>query len=228
MGLFLAPKREALAFGRIPATRLLKDRTTVFQNLCLPANLVLNGGTNIGNRVQVLHLRTGAQSVCTLRTQGDVGVAAHLPLLHVTVRDTGVNNELAQRIEEGYCLGRTVEIRLRHNLSQRYTGAVKINDSFKRLMGQLTGIFLQVNSIERHPAVLALDIPRRTGQLDLHLSTYTERLLVLCQLVILRRVRVKVIFAIPLTDFRDLTLQHEAQLGALLNRRMIENRQRTR
>ncbi len=74
---------------------------TAKQNLLLPAYLGLDGGLYIARAVQVLCLCTGAELCRALGLQGDIGVAAHLALFHVTVADAGVGSQQAQCLQKG-------------------------------------------------------------------------------------------------------------------------------
>ena len=53
-------------------------------------------------------------------------------------------------------------------------------------MGQLTGIFFEVDAVELHPTVVTGGVACGVGQFDLDLATETERLIVLCELIVLR------------------------------------------
>ena len=137
-------------------------------------------------------------------------------------------DQLDEGIEEGDRFLGGMEVGFGHDLREGYPGAVEINDGIKGLVAEFAGVFLQVNPVEFNAAVFALHIPRGAGQLDLNETPQAKRLLVLRELIVLRRVGIKVIFAVPFTDFCDFTPEHEAQLRAGLNRGVVEHRQGSR
>ena len=80
-----------------------------------------------------------------------------------------------------------------------------------------------MDTVERDPAVLSLDITGWPGQFDLDLTADAEWLLILCELVVFRRVWVEIILTIPLTDFGNLAAKHQAELSALFDRGVIQH-----
>ena len=66
-----------------------------------------------------------------------------------------------------------------------------------------------------------------TGKFDLHVTPVTNRLIVLGNLIVLGRVGIEVVFAIPLADLGNVAVQHESRLDDGIERRLVHHRQGT-
>ena len=133
-----------------------------------------------------------------------------LALLHIAVGDAAVDHRLPERRQVGIGFLGRVHRRLGDNLHQRRAGAVVIDERTGGGMVELANVFLEMDTRERDFFVLAHDVARRTGQFDLDGTADADRLVELGNLVIFRRVGIKIIFAIPFADRRDFAAQHEA------------------
>ena len=96
-----------------------------------------------------------------------------------------------------------------------------------RALGAAAG---KIGSDERkvHPLVLAAYAARRARKLDLNLAADAERLVVLGNLVVLWRVGIPVVFAVPLALLRDRAAEHQAHLNHQVDRRLVDRGQYAR
>ena len=163
------------------------------------------------DRVQVLELDLRPESRLADGPDRDVGVAAQLALLHVAVRDPAVDHDGLQRRQVGEGLVGAADHGLRDDLHQRRARPVEVDERVPVAVVQLAHVLLEVDAGERDRPVLAHDVARRAGQLDLDLAPPAERLVVLGDLVVLGRVRVEVVLPVPLADGRDLAAEEEAR-----------------
>src|SRR5699024_6448398 len=111
------------------------------------------------------------------RTQRHVGVAAHVAALHAGLADAEAARDVADRAEVrlrdlgGAVLG-AVD-RMRHDLDERYTGAVVVDERTRCALDaargsadvrELARVLLHVRALDRHDDDLAV------GELDLDRS----------------------------------------------------------
>ena len=101
-------------------------------------------------------------------------------------------------------------------------------------MGRFARIFLEVNTRQRHrrqhpvrpgPTPLVL---RKILVIQRDPATHDQRLVILADLIILRHVRIEIIFAIPFTKFRSDSAEKLAGENRHLNGFLVEDRQRSR
>jgi hypothetical protein len=123
------------------------------------------------------------------------------------------------------------EDRLRHDLDERHTGAVVVDE---RVLGtldapgraadvrQLAGILLHVGALDRHLEAGAV------GEFDLDGALEGDRLVVLADLVVLREVRVEVVLAREPRRRGDLAAEREAEADRVMHRLLVDDRQRAR
>src|SRR5690606_37868328 len=155
----------------------------------------------------VLDLDLGAEGFLPAGPDGDVGVAAEATLLHVRVRDVEVAHGLPQLPEERGRLGAGVHVRLRHELHQRRSGAVHIDQRVALgavvAVEEPSGVLLEVDALE-------VDGLRAAVDLDLEFAAEAEGLVELGDLVALHQVRIGVVLAVELRVARNLAAEREA------------------
>ena len=94
-------------------------------------------------------------------------------------------------------------------------------------MIELADILFEMDARERNPLVLAHHIAGGAGQLDLDRAADADRLIVLGNLIILRRIGIEIIFAVPFADGGDFAAQHQARLDDGVERGLVHHRQGT-
>ena len=177
------------------------------------------------DRVEVLQLYLGAEFRFADGTDGDVRVAAQLALLHVAVGNAAVDHRGPERRQVGERLLGRVHRRIGYNFHQRRAGAVVVDQGIGRAVVELADILLEVNPGERNSHVLAHHVAGGAGQLDFHRTAEADRLVVLGNLVVLRRVRIEIVFPVPFADRRDLAAQQQARLDDGVECRLVHHRQ---
>ncbi len=145
LGVLLRALRHGYAPRVVPAEGLLHDSATRLQNINLSPNLVFQRLGNHADTVQVLDLRARAQHLTAPGSHRDIGLDSEGAGLHVTRRNPDPSQNLPnpRRVLAGLLRG--VNIRLAHNLDQRHTGAVEINQAIAIYMRQLGRVFLKVH-----------------------------------------------------------------------------------
>ena len=133
------------------------------------------------------------------------------------------------QIREGL-LGR-LEVRLGNNFHQRRAGTVEIDERRIAEVRRLRDILLKVDAVELHHLVwvgnLLAVIGRVTMVVKRHTTTNAERQIHLRRLVVFWHVRIEVILAIPLRNFRRRAADHHTSEQGFFDRRLIEHRQGT-
>ena len=175
----------------VPQPRLLDHASAPVQQLDLPVDFVLDRFFEMTERVDVLHLRLGAERLLPTRAHRDVGVAAQAPLFHVAVVDAEPHQDVAQAREELGRLGGGAHVRLRHDLDERHAAPVVVDVGApigieEALMQRLARVFLHVDAGQSNPR-------DRSTDGDVEASAERQRPLVLRDLVALGQVRVEVV-----------------------------------
>src|SRR5262249_1724100 len=176
----------------------------------LPLNLELDRIAQEAKRVEVLDL--GARSeILAGAADGDIRVAAQRALFHVSIADLAEHQDLPQPCEIRIRLGRGANVRLRHDLDQRYAGAIQIDQRRVGRVNQLSGVLLEVNPAKAHPA---------------HRATCRQGLIELRDLISLRQVGVEVVFACEDRSLVDRATRGQRGAHRQVHRMAIEHRQR--
>ena len=165
-----------------------------------------------------------------MRTQGDVHIAAHLPLLHIGVRNAAADEDLLQALEVGVGLFRAAQIGGGDNFHQRGAATVVIHQRIGAEVRQLGGVLLQVNVVQLHAAHhgalgCCLGIRREGPGIQRYFAPDAQRQVQLARLIILRHVRVKIVLAVPTAHRRGRAAQHQTREHGSLDGVLIEHRQ---
>ncbi len=126
--LFLrAPSRERPG-RRVEVVGLLLDLAARLPDPDLALDLGVDPAGDEVERVHVLDLRARPQLVGAGRPDGDVGVDAQRPLLHLRVGDPELDDRLAQELEEPLRLLGGADVRRSHDLDERRAAAVVVDE----------------------------------------------------------------------------------------------------
>ena len=121
-----AASRERPGAG-VEVVRLLLDLATGLPHADLSLDLRLDPARDEVERVHVLDLRTRAELVRARRADGDVGVDAQLPFLHLRVRDPELDDRLPQELEEAFGFLGGADVGCGHDLDERRAAAVEVD-----------------------------------------------------------------------------------------------------
>ena len=224
---FFRTERLRRAGLAVVVARLLDERATAFNDRDLPLDLVVDAVTNEGNGVEILQLDLGAEVRGADGANRDIGVTAQLPLLHVAVGDAAVNHRRANRREIRVGLFGRVHRRIGDDLHERGAGTIVVDERIGRTVVQFADVFLEVDAGERNFFVLSHKVAGGSGEFDFDRATEADGLVVLGDLIVLRGVGIKIVFAVPLADRRDLAAEQEAGLDDGVERGLVHDRQRT-
>ena len=183
-----------------------------------------------GDRVEVFQLHFRTQRILRALAQRDVHVAAELAFFHVGVGNVALLQDHLQRAEirEGLLGG--LDVRLGNNLHQRRAGAVEIDQRGIAEVGGLGHVLLEVDAVEADLFSGIGDLFPVVGGVAVlvkrDLAAEAERQFHLRGLIVLRHVRIEVVLAVPLRDFRGRAMDHQSGDERLLDRRAVEHRQR--
>ena len=204
MGRFLGPHEKCFTSGVVPATGLLLQFFAAFERFGLSLNFKRKRASNSTNRVHVLDLDFRAELRLLFRPHRNVAVAAQLPFLHIGIADSAVNQNLFERREKGERLLRRTDLWLRHDFHQRRAGAVEIDAGARLKMETLGHILLKVNADEVHFLIRSRDVFLRILRISEIVQRDTavcaKRHVVLRDLIILRHIRIEIIFPVELRD----------------------------
>ncbi len=177
--LLLAPHRLGHVPGRVPEQRILGDAPARFHDVDLPPDLELDRLLDEAERVHVLDLGLRPERGRSARTDGDVGITAEAPLLHVPVADVEIDQDLPELREVAHRFRPRADVGLGDDLDQRHAGAVQVDprgfDAFTSLgVERLARVLLEVDPDEPDPLVTGAVIGR-----DLDVASFAERTIVL-------------------------------------------------
>jgi hypothetical protein len=164
-------------------------------------------------------------------SDGDVDVAAHLALFHVGVADAAVDEDLLERgeIGEGFLGGG--DVGFADDFHERGAGAVEVDAAGAVVEVERFGdVFLEVNADEADGFVgdeggVFLRVLGIGEEVERDGAAEAEGLVVLGDLVILRHVRVEIIFAVELAALGDAAAEHFAGEDGFHNRLFVRDRQ---
>lgn len=203
VGVFLGAQEVVAAFGGVPAAGFLGDGAAGGDFAGLAGDFVLDASLDGGDGVEVLHL--GARAVLGAGlADGDIHIAAHLAFLHVAVGDAGLGEEHAEGVEEGDGLVGGAQVGRGDDLEERGAGAVVVDEGAGGGVGEFADILLEVRVVDGDVLVLAHDVARGAGELDLDGAAERDGVVrELGDLVVLGAVRVEVVFAHPVGGVGD-------------------------
>ena len=87
----------------MPVAGLLQNLLATLQNSGVAANLVADGALNRTEGVHVLGFGAGAELLCALGHEGDVGVATDVTAFHAGVGDAEGSDDVADCGNVGAC-----------------------------------------------------------------------------------------------------------------------------
>src|SRR5437588_10917 len=93
----LCAHEKGLASSIIPAARFLLELFAILQRTDLTLNLVSEGAPYATDRIHIFDLDLRSELGLLLRPYGHIAVAAELPLLHVGIAHSAVDQNLFQR-----------------------------------------------------------------------------------------------------------------------------------
>ena len=97
-----------------------------FQQSRLPADFKFQSPLNIPEGIHVLEFRLNPKGLGSNRSKGDIGIAAHAPFFHVAITDFKITQDLPERPQVGCSLLGCADVRLTHDLQERYSRAVEV------------------------------------------------------------------------------------------------------
>ncbi len=155
------------------------------------------------------------------RPDGDVGVAAQRPLLHVHVAHPELAQRRAQQPQPLAARLRRAQVGLGDDLRQRRAAAVEVHDAVRAAVDapagprvdELRGVLLEVHAVDAHVA----EVPATA-----------QGLVVLADLVALGEVGIEVVLAVEDRPRRELAPERHADHQAEVDRLRVGDRQRAR
>src|SRR6516165_8987581 len=172
---------------------LLRNVAAGFDDADLTFDLVFESLADEAEGVHILDLGLGSQLLFPSWAHTDVGIASQRAFLHIAIADAGVQDDFLKTGEVlvGFLGGG--DLRLAHNLDERYPAAVEVDGGGaaaigKALVQAFTRIFFQVQAYDANlflPAGTADPDPAKLGQ----------RLVVLGDLVSLGQIGIEIVFA---------------------------------
>ena len=213
MRIFFFTQQAGLTGQRIKLTGFLFNGSAGFINFDMSFCFVFNRLHNKLHGVYVFHLAAAAQFIRTVRAHRNIDVAAHGAFIHIAVAGTEITQNGTKLFQKGSGLFRRTEIRFGHNFHQADPCPVQINKSFLRIkiMNGFAGILLNM-----HP--LNADIlGRSVFQINCNLSLADNRILELRNLIPLRQIGIKIVFAGKSRIFVNHRIQPQTGFNRLMN-----------
>ena len=134
MRFFFTAHATALTLHRVKQPRFLVDLTASFQDFHLASRLNLNRLANEAQRIDVLGFRPGAKFVRADGAHRYVYIRPHAALFHITVAGAQIAHDIAKFFNIGARFVTTTKIGLAHNLHQRNTRTVQIDERALRIL----------------------------------------------------------------------------------------------
>ncbi len=113
---------------RVEVVCLLPHLAARLPDLDLARDLRVDPARDEGEGVHVLELGTRPELARAGRANGDVGIDAQRPLLHLGVRDPELDDRLAEKLQEPLRLLRGVDVGRRDDLDERCASAVEVDE----------------------------------------------------------------------------------------------------
>ena len=155
----------------------------------------------------------------------DVGVAPQRAFLHLAVGDFQVAQSQLQLFQAATRIGRRADVGLGDDFEQRNARAVQVDLGKAAVaVGQLAGIFLEMDPRQAAPAAAAAILANR----DLEMAASRKRQVVLADLIVFGQVRIVVVLPVPLGERRDLGVQAHRRFERQLKCLAVHHRQRAR
>ena len=223
MGIFLASHLPRGPCAGIKQPGFLIDSTASFQHFYLPFHFIINGLHDKANRVQIFGLGTGTQLIARAAHR-HIYICPQRPLFHIAVTGSKIAQDRAQFFNIGAGLFCRPQIRARDNFHQCHTGAIQINIAFggMLIMQGFSGILFQMDTL--NPDIMGRAIRQLYGQHPLA----NNRMFELADLIALRQICIKVIFAIKHTVKINISLQSKPGFNRLTHTSLINDWQHAR
>jgi hypothetical protein len=189
MRVLLGPHRRRLVGIGVPEPGFLDDRPSGTQDLLLPRRFVGERFLQAAEAVHVLYFDLGTQFGLTFRPQGNVGVAAQGALFHVAIAHFKIFKYLLETHEVGVGFLRTADIGFAHDLDERRTAAVDVEERIAGVLvvDEFSRVFFQVDAGDADGFFRSVNrYGERTADADRHI--------VLGNLVSLGEVGIEIIF----------------------------------
>ena len=205
VGFFLGTHGQGHPVSVIPGTGLLYNMTAVFHDFDLAFHFVFDGPFQGTERVQVFDFRTGTEFRSPFRHDGNIGVAAETAFLHLAVADISVFQDGFQLFHVGSGFRRAAHIRFGYDFDQGHACTVIVNGrrigsaDGQAAVHQLAGIFFHMDTGNTDAFFL-------TVHPDVDMSSQTDRLIPLGDLVVLCQIRVEIILAVHFIEFLDIAV----------------------
>src|SRR5690606_30243922 len=169
---------------------LLHHLAALLPDANLALDLEIDGLLEEAEGVEVLDLDPRAESCLAPLANRDVGIAAQRALLEVAVVDADVDEDAAQVLEVLDRFVRAANVGCAHDLHERHAGAVEIHARGAALgiVEVLARVLLQVGADDA-------DLLLALGCVDDEVAVFTERQLVLRDLIALGQVGIEVVLA---------------------------------
>ncbi len=225
VGLLLGAHGVGAAFAGVPEARLLDDAAAGLDDLDLALDLVLEGGADEAEGVDVFDLDLGAELLLAAGTDGDVGVAAERAFFHVAVGDAGVEEDLLEAGEVLVGLVGGADVGLGDDLDQRRAAAVEVDVGARGGVGEavveaLAGVLFHVQAGDADALVLPFGASGTSIQpcSARGLSNWRD-------LVALGQIGIEVVFAGEDGAFADLAVEGERGQDGELDGLLVEDGQ---
>ena len=232
MGRLFRAHQKRFAGGVIPTAGLLLQSVLALQRLGLSMNLERERATHPANRIHVFDLNLRPKLGLGFRPDRDVAITTQLPLLHVSIADAAIDQDLFERGQKRERLFRRINFRLGHDLHQRRARAVEINPGLCLKMKTLRHIFFEMDPDEMDLLVRSRDAFLRVFGISQivqgHRAIFAQRHVVLGNLIIFRHVRIEIIFPVELADRGNVAVEHQAGEHGHAEGFVIHRRQRAR
>ena len=151
VSLLFAAHGEGAAFGVVPEAGFLDDSAAVFDDTDLAFDLVLEGGADVAEAINVFYFGLGAELFGAFEHDADIGVAAEGAFFHVAVGDAGVEEDFleAGEVFEGFIRG--AEVGFGDDFNERGAAAVEVNVGAGGGIGEavveaLAGVFFEMEA----------------------------------------------------------------------------------
>jgi len=166
-----------------------------------------------------------AQRGLSDRPDRDIGVAPQAALFHVPVVHAQPNERVAQVLEERRGVARRAQVRLGDDLDERNAGAIVVDVRPLGGIGEpfvqrLAGVLFHVHARDADACAL--------GTLQLDEAGRRQRLVVLRDLIALRKVRIEVVLPREDRPRVDAAAQRERGARGQIDRPPVQHRQRAR
>ena len=213
---FVALYKRAL-FIFIPSHCTGANSFATLIQLDLAFCFILNGTHETANAVEVLHFGALAKGGVIFVHDAHVGFKAQDALAHVPMIDAQITQDVPQFA--GVCLRlfSGANVWFRYNLKQGHASAVVIHQRPHPNMGEFARVFFHVSA----PHTNALGPP--IGQVNINVAIDREGMLVLANLVALRKIGIEITLAGKLAKRGDVTMEGKPHHQPVFHRSHVDD-----